>query len=137
MEPVSIRAPAATLASAPTVPDVVVCSEAAALHDDSQPSARDRVNAALHLVRGWLADERFARSRLVVVTRRAAALPDAAPDTASAAVWGLLCSAQTEYPERFRPRPRCRSRPRQATTASAYRSLRVSRSAAMVPLVEA
>ncbi|MET8876584.1 type I polyketide synthase [Nocardia sp. NPDC004604] len=91
----------ATLASAPTVPDVVVWPEAAALHEDSQPSARDRVNAALHLVRGWLADERFARSRLVVVTRGAAALPDAAPDTASAAVWGLLCSAQAEYPERI------------------------------------
>ncbi|WP_373283117.1 SpnB-like Rossmann fold domain-containing protein [Nocardia vinacea] len=86
------------------------------MRDDSQPSARDRVNAALQLVRGWLADERFARSRLVVVTRRAVALPDAAPDSASAAVSGLLCSAQTEYPERFRPRPRCRSR--QATPTS-------------------
>ncbi|MGW4772994.1 type I polyketide synthase [Nocardia sp. NPDC004278] len=91
----------ATLASAPTVPDVVIWPEAAALHEGSQPSARDRVNAALHLVRGWLADERFARSRLVVVTRGAAALADAAPDTASAAVWGLLGSAQAEYPERI------------------------------------
>ncbi|WP_435874440.1 SpnB-like Rossmann fold domain-containing protein [Nocardia vinacea] len=134
MEPVSIRAPVETLASAPAIPDVVVWSEAAALRDDSQPSARDRVNAALQRVRGWPADERFARSRLVVVTGRAVALPDAAPDTASAAVWGLPCSAQTEYLERFRPRPRCRSRPRQATTTSAYRSLRVSRSAAMVPI---
>ncbi|TQM31106.1 type I polyketide synthase [Nocardia bhagyanarayanae] len=96
----------ATLAAVPTVPDVVVWSEAAALRDDARgddarPSARDRVNAALHLVRGWLADERFARSRLVVVTGRAAALPDEAPDPASAAVWGLLGTAQTEYPERI------------------------------------
>ncbi|MFI7671290.1 type I polyketide synthase [Nocardia sp. NPDC049526] len=91
----------AGLASAATVPDVVVWSESAALHGDSQPSASDRVKAAQHLVRGWLTDERFARSQLVVVTGRAAALPDEVPDTASAAVWGLIRSAQTEYPERI------------------------------------
>ncbi|MEV0028354.1 type I polyketide synthase [Nocardia sp. NPDC050793] len=90
-----------TLASASIVPDVVVWSEAAALHGDSQRSARDRVNTALHTVRDWLADERFAGSQLVVLTSRAAALPDETPDTASAAVWGLIRSAQTEYPERI------------------------------------
>ncbi|WP_327095841.1 type I polyketide synthase [Nocardia vinacea] len=90
-----------TLASASTVPDVVVWSEAAALHGDSKQSARDRVNAALRTVRDWLADERFARSQLVVLTSRAAALPDETPDAASAAVWGLIRSAQTEYPERI------------------------------------
>ncbi|MFD0362796.1 type I polyketide synthase [Nocardia sp. GCM10030253] len=89
------------LASASTVPDVVVWSEAAALHGDSQTSARDRVNAALRTVRDWLADERFARSQLVVMTSRAAALPDESPNIASAAVWGLIRSAQTEYPERI------------------------------------
>lgn len=89
------------LASAPAIPDVVVWSETAAPHEDSRPSASDRVKAALHLVQGWLADERFARSQLVVVTGRAAALPDETPDTASAAVWGLLRSAQTEYPGRI------------------------------------
>ncbi|MEV0299378.1 SDR family NAD(P)-dependent oxidoreductase [Nocardia sp. NPDC050710] len=91
----------AALASAPIVPDFVVWSESAVPHGDSQPSASDRVKAALHMVRDWLADERFARSQLVVVTGRAAALPDEAPDTASAAVWGLIRSAQTEYPERI------------------------------------
>lgn len=90
-----------TLASASTVPDVVVWSEAAALHGDSKQFARDRVNAALRTVRDWLADERFARSQLVVLTSRAAALPDETPDAASAAVWGLIRSAQTEYPERI------------------------------------
>ncbi|MCP2274597.1 type I polyketide synthase [Nocardia amikacinitolerans] len=89
------------LASASTVPDVVVWSEAAALHGDSQSPARVRVAAALRTVRDWLADERFARSRLVVLTSRAAALPEETPDTASAAVWGLIRSAQTEYPERI------------------------------------
>ncbi|MGV9820722.1 type I polyketide synthase [Nocardia xishanensis] len=91
----------AALASAATVPDVVVWAEGSAQQSDSQASASDRVKAALRTVNGWLADERFARSRLVVVTGRAAALPDEAPDTASAAVWGLIRSAQTEYPERI------------------------------------
>ncbi|MFX0574275.1 type I polyketide synthase [Nocardia nepalensis] len=91
----------AALASAATVPDVVVWPEAAALQDDSRPSARERVNAALRTVRDWLADERFAQSQLVVLTSRAAALPDETPDTASAAVWGLIRSAQTEYPGRI------------------------------------
>ncbi|MGV9612820.1 type I polyketide synthase [Nocardia xishanensis] len=89
------------LASASVVPEVVVWSEAAALRGDSQRTARDRVHAALHTVRDWLADERFGRSQLVVLTSRAAALPDETPDIASAAVWGLIRSAQTEYPERI------------------------------------
>ncbi|MET8774545.1 type I polyketide synthase [Nocardia sp. NPDC004654] len=89
------------LASASIVPDVVVWSEAAAPHSESRPSARGRVKAALRTVRDWLADERFARSRLIVLTSRAAAPPDETPDAASAAVWGLIRSAQTEYPERI------------------------------------
>ncbi|MFE9324528.1 type I polyketide synthase [Nocardia sp. NPDC052278] len=91
----------AALAAAPSLPDIVVWSESTASHHDSQPSASDRVKVALRMVNGWLAEERFARSRLVVVTDRAATLPDEAPDTASAAVWGLISSAQTEYPERI------------------------------------
>ncbi|MEV4240237.1 type I polyketide synthase [Nocardia sp. NPDC049737] len=91
----------AALAAAPTVPDVVVWSEFTAPHGDSRSSVSDRVKVALRMVNGWLADERFARSQLVVVTGRAAALPDEAPDTASAAVSGLIRSAQTEYPERI------------------------------------
>ncbi|MGW5106289.1 type I polyketide synthase [Nocardia sp. NPDC004123] len=91
----------AALASAPIVPGVVVWSEAAAPHDGSQPSGRDRVDTARRTVRDWLADERFARSQLVVVTSRAAALPEETPDTGSAAVWGLIRSAQTEYPGRI------------------------------------
>jgi acyl transferase domain-containing protein/acyl carrier protein len=91
----------ATLAAASSVPDVVVWSEVAAPHDDSRQSASDRVKAALRVVSGWLAEERFARSQLVVVTRRAAALSDETPDSASAAVCGLIRSAQTECPGRI------------------------------------
>src|SRR5439155_832640 len=67
------------------------------------PSASsDAVHAAtaevLTLLRSWLADDRFAASRLVLVTRGAvAAGPDEdVPDLAHAAVWGLVRSAQAE-----------------------------------------
>ncbi len=57
----------------------------------------------LGLVQGWLADERFAGSRLVLVTRGAVAA-EAAEGVAGlvqSAVWGLVRSAQSENPERF------------------------------------
>ncbi|SDI53684.1 polyene macrolide polyketide synthase, partial [Sinosporangium album] len=66
--------------------------------------ARDVVGAVheiaarvLELVRDWLADTRFARSRLVLVTRGAVA----GGDLAGASVWGLVRSAQLEHPGRF------------------------------------
>ncbi|MBW0275543.1 hypothetical protein ATM97_19140 [Nocardia sp. MH4] len=89
----------AALAAAAAVPDLVVWSEAAAAPQDALTG--DRVRAALDTVRGWLADDRFARSRLVVVTRRAAGLPEETPEIAAAAVTGLIRSAQTEYPGRI------------------------------------
>ncbi|MFF5107453.1 SDR family NAD(P)-dependent oxidoreductase, partial [Streptomyces sp. NPDC000134] len=64
---------------------------------------RQRVQAVLELVRGWLADERCAASRLVLVTRGAVAV-DAGqdvPDLAAAAIWGLMRTAQSENPDRF------------------------------------
>ncbi|MFF1352328.1 type I polyketide synthase, partial [Streptomyces sp. NPDC058322] len=57
---------------------------------------------ALELLRGWLADEQFGQSRLVVVTRGAVACGEAeVPDPVQAAVWGLLRTAQSENPDRF------------------------------------
>ncbi|GAB1511617.1 hypothetical protein JCM33774_36590 [Actinophytocola sp. KF-1] len=54
-------------------------------------------------LQAWLADERFAESKLVVVTQRAVAVSggEKVRDLPSAALWGLLRSAQTENPERF------------------------------------
>ncbi|MEU2874515.1 SDR family NAD(P)-dependent oxidoreductase [Streptomyces olivoreticuli] len=52
---------------------------------------------ALELVQSWLADERFADSRLVFVTRGVSA----GGDLAGAAVQGLVRSAQSENPGRF------------------------------------
>ncbi|MDT0309258.1 type I polyketide synthase [Streptomyces sp. DSM 44917] len=58
----------------------------------------------LALLREWLAEERCADSRLVVVTRGGVAVrPGEAARLvpAQAAVWGLVRSAQTEHPGRF------------------------------------
>ncbi|MFF3350907.1 SDR family NAD(P)-dependent oxidoreductase, partial [Streptomyces sp. NPDC002779] len=56
----------------------------------------------LALVQSWLREERLAESRLVVVTRGAVAIDGGdLADLATAPVWGLVRSAQSEYPERF------------------------------------
>ncbi|MGS2648946.1 SpnB-like Rossmann fold domain-containing protein, partial [Streptosporangium sp. G12] len=56
----------------------------------------------LALAQEWLAGERFASSRLVVVTRGAVvAVAGEVPDLAQAAVWGLVRAAQAEQPGRL------------------------------------
>nr|WP_307821731.1 type I polyketide synthase [Streptomyces coffeae] len=66
-------------------------------------AVRREVHTALELVQGWLSDDRCAASRLVLVTRGAVATgsEDDVPDLASAAVWGLMRTAQSENPDRF------------------------------------
>ncbi|MEU2560359.1 type I polyketide synthase [Streptomyces longispororuber] len=61
----------------------------------------ERVAETLAVVQGWLADERFADSCLVVVTRGAVAAGGVVPDPVGAAVWGLVRSARSEHPGRF------------------------------------
>ncbi|MGW0828660.1 type I polyketide synthase, partial [Streptomyces sp. NPDC002845] len=83
------------------VPDVVLAPPAG-----NAPGGTDAVHAAgraLALAQGWLVDERFAASRLVVVTRGAVATgPDEdVPGLAHSSVWGLIRSAQTEHPDRI------------------------------------
>ncbi|MFG2905891.1 type I polyketide synthase [Kitasatospora sp. NPDC048286] len=69
---------------------------------DLRTAARDAACFALTLAQAWLAEERFAASRLVLVTRGAVALPgEALADPAAAALWGLLRSAQSEHPGRL------------------------------------
>ncbi|NUT40311.1 MAG: SDR family NAD(P)-dependent oxidoreductase, partial [Thermoactinospora sp.] len=58
-------------------------------------AARATTGRVLSLLQQWLADERFAGSRLAVLTS------DAAADPTQAAVWGLVRSAQAEHPDRF------------------------------------
>ncbi|MFG2880524.1 SDR family NAD(P)-dependent oxidoreductase, partial [Streptomyces sp. NPDC048337] len=57
----------------------------------------------LETVRTWLADDRFAQTRLVFLVHDAQSVLSGEPvnDLAAATVWGLLRSAQTENPDRF------------------------------------
>ncbi|MFH8978999.1 type I polyketide synthase [Streptomyces sp. NPDC017890] len=56
----------------------------------------------LGVLRSWADDERYAASRIVVLTRGAVAVRQGdRTDPAAAAVWGLVRSAQSEHPGRF------------------------------------
>ncbi|MGY1583073.1 SDR family NAD(P)-dependent oxidoreductase [Streptomyces sp. MN13] len=89
------------------VPDVVVAAvpdRSAALSEDGMPGAvHETARWTLDLVRGWLSEERFAGSRLVLATRGAMAVEagEEVSAPAAAAAWGLVRSAQSEHPERF------------------------------------
>ncbi|GAA0846450.1 type I polyketide synthase [Streptosporangium amethystogenes subsp. fukuiense] len=86
----------------PAGPGVVVAVVDAGKDWESATAAAGRVENVLSLVRGWLADERFDGSRLVVVTRGAvAALDGESVGDVPAAVWGLVRTAQTENPQRL------------------------------------
>ncbi|MFK4102871.1 type I polyketide synthase, partial [Streptomyces sp. NPDC019531] len=69
----------------------------------SQGSASAETSRLLALLNAWLADERLAPARLVVVTSGAVATrPDEdVPDLVHAPLWGLVRSAQAEEPDRF------------------------------------
>ncbi|MEU7137728.1 SDR family NAD(P)-dependent oxidoreductase, partial [Streptomyces sp. NPDC046261] len=86
-------------------PHVVVldCGGAASPSADDVPSGvRSTMHHVLDAIRHWLAEERYAQSRLVVMTRNAVATADgAALDVVQAPVWGLVRSAQAENPGRF------------------------------------
>ncbi|MEC3976785.1 type I polyketide synthase [Amycolatopsis sp. H20-H5] len=87
---------AADLKALVEVPDVVLVP----VRGDSAdvPASAHGLSAwALGLAQEWLADARFAASRLVFVTR---GVLDG-DDVAAAAVWGLVRSAQAENPDRF------------------------------------
>ncbi len=81
-----------------SAPDIVVvpCFDAT---DDVHGVTR----RALELVQNWLADERFAGARLLVLTRGAVPVQpgESANGLAGAALWGLLRAAQTENPGRL------------------------------------
>ena len=95
----------ATLPAGPE-PSVLTCADLAELPDRELPAVvvlpagaeADPVAAAgraLGAVRAWLAEDRFADTRLALRTR------NARTDPAAAAVWGLLRSVQQEHPDRF------------------------------------
>ncbi|WP_406312547.1 type I polyketide synthase [Streptosporangium sp. NBC_01639] len=83
------------------VPDVVV-AECVAPSGEVLSDVRTVGGHALAAIQGWLAEERFAASRLVVVTRGAVAVePDEDVDVRQAPVWGLVRAAQAENPGRI------------------------------------
>ncbi|RCG16179.1 SDR family NAD(P)-dependent oxidoreductase, partial [Streptomyces reniochalinae] len=87
-------------ASGPVAPWVVVGCQGA---EGAVPAAMRRTTrAVLEQVQTFLADERFAASRLVVVTRGAVATgPQEELVPAAAPVWGLVRAAQAEHPDRI------------------------------------
>ncbi|MGP3923755.1 SDR family NAD(P)-dependent oxidoreductase [Streptomyces sp. 8N616] len=90
-----------------TIPDAVVvrcaAENAESGAEDTAFRARGVVHRTLERVQAWLADKRFAASRLVIVTTGAVATGRdvTAADPVQAAVWGLMRSAQSEHPGRF------------------------------------
>ncbi|MEU2246144.1 type I polyketide synthase [Streptomyces sp. NPDC019224] len=89
------------------VPDVVLLpvladADGPGTEHEVPAGTRTAVDGALAAVQQWLAEPRFARSRLVLVTRAAAAVADGDPvDVRQAPVWGLVRAAQAENPGRF------------------------------------
>ncbi|MEU3012357.1 type I polyketide synthase [Nocardia asteroides] len=79
------------------VPDVVLLT--APGHDGPAPDAARRIVAdVLGTLQDWLADTRWAATRLVVLTRNAA---HDTVDLSQAPVWGLVRAAQAEHPGRI------------------------------------
>jgi acyl transferase domain-containing protein/NADP-dependent 3-hydroxy acid dehydrogenase YdfG/acyl carrier protein len=88
------------LESAPGFPDVLVIPVES--DGDVVSAAHSVARRVLDHVRLVLADARFARTRVVFVTRRAIAVEDGDPVNVEATpAWGLIRSAQLEHPDRF------------------------------------
>ncbi|KQV20058.1 hypothetical protein ASC99_21935 [Kitasatospora sp. Root107] len=84
------------------VPAVVLHPVATGTDTDVPAGVRAAVADALGAVQSWLADERFAGSRLVLVTRHAVVAGESGVIAlAQAPVWGLVRSAIEENPGRF------------------------------------
>ena len=88
------------------LPGVVVVDVAGeeALSGGLPAQARGVVGGVLGVLQRWLGDERAVGARLVVLTHGAVRYSggDGVDDLAGAGVWGLVRSAQSEYPGRGR-----------------------------------
>ncbi|MFE6748408.1 SDR family NAD(P)-dependent oxidoreductase [Kitasatospora purpeofusca] len=97
---------AAVDAGAP-VPGTVLLVRAEPAEPADAAGPAEAVRAAVHRaladIRTWLADDRFADSRLVFATRGAVATEEGedVSDPAHSALWGLVRSARSEHPGRF------------------------------------
>ncbi|WDT53149.1 type I polyketide synthase [Streptomyces sp. G7(2002)] len=97
-----LEALSAAVATGMTMPDTVLLECAPQAGADT-PDIRELLLTTLAVCRHWLAEERFAGSRLVIVTRGAVAAEhgEDVSDLAGAALWGLVRSAQLEHPGRL------------------------------------
>ncbi|MEU9356111.1 SDR family NAD(P)-dependent oxidoreductase, partial [Streptomyces griseoloalbus] len=84
-------------AEGPVPPVVLLPVRTGTAPADRARAAHTATAHVLETLGTWLADDRFAASRLIVLTRGAT---DGA-DPAAAAVWGLVRAAQAEHPDRF------------------------------------
>jgi acyl transferase domain-containing protein/acyl carrier protein len=86
------------------VPEVVVAGpDWWAGGEEELPGAfHATTSKVLGLLQDWIACKGLEQARLVVLTERAAVVADGeSPDLVAAPLWGLLRSAQAEYPKRF------------------------------------
>ncbi|MEU9508927.1 type I polyketide synthase [Micromonospora sp. NPDC048170] len=92
------------LAGGESTPEAVIVP-VGGVEDPTDPALAGQARATAHrtlaALRTWLADDRFADSRLVLVTRDAVAAGEQqVVDLRQAPVWGLLRTAQLEHPGR-------------------------------------
>ncbi|MGW2388655.1 type I polyketide synthase [Streptomyces lydicamycinicus] len=85
------------------VPDAVLVSCVPPEAPEVTAAVREATGRLLQLAQDWLAEERFADTRLVIATQGAVATEPGADltDLVHAPVWGLLRTAQSEHPGRF------------------------------------
>ncbi|WP_341720678.1 SDR family NAD(P)-dependent oxidoreductase [Micromonospora sp. FIMYZ51] len=90
-------------AIAENAPEIVVAGLPPVPGQDPAAAAHEATERALRLVQAWLAAERPAGTRLVLVTRGAVAVhaSEDIRDLGNAAASGLITSAQSENPGRF------------------------------------
>ena len=87
-------------AKAPTDTEPLHCKADPKL--PSPEAARKATEEALAAIQQWLADQSKADLRLALITEGAMATSkEESPDPATAAIWGLIRSAQSEHPGRF------------------------------------
>ncbi|MFI6171883.1 type I polyketide synthase [Nocardia sp. NPDC051052] len=93
----------AALAREPVVPAAVFVQCFVQGDIESADRIRSTVTELCDLIRQWTSDDRFAASRLVVLTRGAVAVgvDEGISDLTCAPVWGLVRSAQAEHPGRL------------------------------------
>lgn len=94
---------ALTAATTDTPPDVIIWPLPVPEHVDDTPAAvRALTEDVTTFVQSWLNSEPLSQSTLVVVTKRAVSTDGhTAPDLMQSTIWGLLHTAQNEYPGRI------------------------------------